>query len=434
MLNRYLNAVNNINSNTRKGSVVKSIGLVIEAICPNTFVGELCYIYPRLGGEPIVSEVVGFKEQSVLLMPYHKVKGLSYGSVVEATGETFHLKISEMFIGRVINPFGTPLDSKGAILNQNRIFDDSTYINPMDRCRIEEPIETGVKAIDTFLTIGKGQRMGLLAGSGVGKSTLLSMISRQVKDEINVIALIGERGREVEEFVNDTLGEEGLKNAVVICATADESPLMRIQAVYAATAIAEYFSKSGRNVLFTMDSITRFAMALREVGLAIGEPPTAKGYTTSVFSKIPEIVERCGNFKNRGAITALFTVLVESGDFNDPIVDALRAILDGHIVLTRELAERAHFPAIDVLKSTSRLFNRFNNKDELNVIRTCKSILSRYQDSKELLEISNYDESSTQQKLIESNKKLNNFLQQDTSNFVGINEAKHELNKITENM
>ena len=427
MLAKYAAAIDKLSPQTNKGIVVQSIGIVVEATCPNVFVGELCLIYPSNGKKSILAEVVGFKEERVLLMPFQKVKGISYGCVVKALGKTAQVKMSSNLVGRIVNAFGEPIDDLGDITYDYEVQTHFEPINPLTRKRIDQPINTGIKAIDSFITIGKGQRMGLFAGSGVGKSTLLSSLSKNVKDEINVIALIGERGREVEEFVHDTLGEEGLKNSIVICATAEQPPLVRVHAVYAACAIAEYYSSKGQDVLFTMDSITRFAMALREIGLAIGEPPTTKGYTTSVFSRIPEIIERCGNFKDKGAITAIFTVLVESGDFNDPIVDALRAILDGHIVLTRDLAERGHYPAIDVLKSTSRLFNRFNTSAQQKTVNKGKNILAKYEDSKELIEIGAFDSDNKENELLVNSKKINQFLQQSSNTFVSATDSKASL-------
>ena len=424
MLAKYQTAISKLSLHSRKGIVVQSIGIVVEALCPQVFVGELCRIHLANGADAILAEVVGFKEERILLMPFQRVKGISYGCVVEALDKTNSIKVSDSLIGRVIDAFGEPIDDLGDINHGTEVHTQYSPINPLARKRINKPIETGIKAIDSFITIGKGQRMGLFAGSGVGKSTLLSSLCRNVKDEVNVIALIGERGREVEEFVHETLGPEGLKNSIVICATAEQPPLVRIHAAYAACAIAEHFSNKGKDVLFTMDSITRFAMALREVGLAIGEPPTTKGYTTSVFSKIPEIVERCGDFKDKGAITAIFTVLVESGDFNDPIVDALRAILDGHIVLTRDLAEKGHYPAIDVLKSTSRLFNRFNDVQEQKTINKCKNTLARYDESKELIEISALDSDDKENSLLTLSNKVNEFLQQPVDTFFKMKDSK----------
>lgn len=447
-MKKYLSAVAAMPNRVRRGNVLQSIGLVIEATCPGVFVGELCQIHPIQGDKTLLAEVVGFKQGKVLLMPYEKIRGIGHGSLVEASGEVAVARVGDQLLGRVVDAFGEPLDGGGSLDLNEHLPIYRQPINPLARKRIDTVVPTGIKAIDTFVTLGKGQRIGLFAGSGVGKSTLLSSICKNLEDQINVIALIGERGREVEEFVNDTLGPEGLKKSIVIAATAEQPPLVRAHAVYSACAIAEYFSNKGVNVLFTMDSITRFAMALREVGLAIGEPPTSKGYTTSVFAAIPDIVERCGHFNDRGAITAIFTILVEGDDFNDPVVDALRAILDGHIVLTRELAERGHYPAIDVLKSTSRLFNRLNSndhsndhnndhgKDKVALIRQGKAILAKYQDSRELIEMGAFgqgafgQEGSTQNQLVNHWQQLMDFLSQGAGESVTLDEAWQGLRRI----
>jgi flagellum-specific ATP synthase len=430
-MQQFLDAVKKMPTRRRHGSVLQSIGLVIEATCPGVFVGELCEIHPVEGHKKVLAEVVGFKLGKVLLMPYEKVRGISHGSLVEATGEVAAANVDEQLLGRVVDAFGEPIDDKGSIDFSEQLSIYREPINPLARKRIDEVVPTGIKANDSFITLGKGQRIGLFAGSGVGKSTLLSSICKNQDNQVNVIALIGERGREVEEFVHDTLGPEGLKKSVVIAATAEQPPLVRAHAVYTACAIAEYFSTKGIDVMFTMDSITRFAMALREIGLAIGEPPTTRGYTTSVFAAIPDIVERCGNFNDRGAITAIFTILVEGDDFNDPVVDALRAILDGHIVLTRELAERGHYPAIDVLKSTSRLFNRLNDKDKRQVIRQSKEVLAKYEDSKELIEIGAFaQDNQAQTQLVNRFEKLMSFLSQDAEQNVQPVDAWQQLNNI----
>lgn len=427
----YLDAVQAMPTRNRHGSVLQSIGLVIEATCPGVFVGELCRINPVEGHKKVLAEVVGFKEGKVLLMPYEKVRGITHGSLVEATGEVAVAKVDEQMLGRVVDAFGEPLDDNGTIHFTEQLSIYREPINPLERKRIDTVVPTGIKAIDTFVTMGKGQRIGLFAGSGVGKSTLLSSICKNQENQVNVIALIGERGREVEEFVHDTLGPEGLKKSVVIAATAEQPPLVRAHAVYTACAIAEYFSNKGIDVMFTMDSITRFAFALREVGLAIGEPPTTRGYTTSVFAAIPDIVERCGNFNARGAITAIFTILVEGDDFNDPVVDALRAILDGHIVLTRELAERGHYPAIDVLKSTSRLFNRLNDKDKVRVIRQSKETLAKYEDSRELIEIGAFaQDNQAQARLVHRYEKIMEFLWQEANEAVELDTAWQGIHSI----
>lgn len=373
----------------RYGSVTKAVGMIIEASCPKAFVGELCTIYSnRTETSGIMAEIVGFRENAILLMPFQKCIGIGPGSIVKASGKTSQVLVGDSLIGRVVDYVGEPIDD-GPPLTDVHPFPVTNFSrNPLSRKPIKDVLQTGIRAIDGLLTVGKGQRIGLMAGSGVGKSTLLSSICSNVDAEINVIALIGERGREVEEFVNQTLGESGMKNAIVVSATAQESPLVRVHAAYSAIAIAEYFASKGKNVLFTMDSITRFAMALREIGLAIGEPPTVKGYTPSVFSAIPEIVERCGNFGQFGSISAIFTVLVESDDFNDPIVDSVRAILDGHIVLSRQFAEQHHFPAIDVLSSVSRLFSQLTTDDKKGAVARVRQTISEYQENKDILQLS----------------------------------------------
>ncbi|OHU97361.1 hypothetical protein BIW53_03190 [Pseudoalteromonas byunsanensis] len=399
-----------------KGFVITTIGVVVEASCPGACIGELCKIYPKSGQPEILCQVVGFREQSVLLLPFESLRGVTYGSKVISLGHSVTVPVGNGYLGRVVNAFGKAIDDAGEIHDVIDVEIQTQPINPLKRQPIEDVFDTGVTAIDTFLTLGLGQRVGLFAGSGVGKSSLLSDIckNRISDDKVNIVVLVGERGREVEEFVSRTLGSEGIKNSVVIAATAEESPLVRVQSVHYALALAEYFSYQGKDVLLTVDSMTRFAMALREIGLAIGEPPTLKGYTTSVFSAIPKVVERCGRFNGRGAITAIFTVLVENDDFNDPVVDTLRAILDGHIVLTRQLAERYHFPAIDILKSVSRLFGDLSTTEQRESLLKVRKAWLNYEDNKELLELGMVEGENSNAALIKRNyKTVCEFLQQD---------------------
>ncbi len=413
MLNKYQKAIAELTLQVNKGKVLQCIGLVVEASCPNVFVGELCDIYPVSAIKPIKAEVVGFRGDRVLLMPYEKITGLTLGSPVVACGKVADIPVGIEMLGRVIDAFGEPLDNKGAIDYQTSMPLYREPINPLTRKATDQPISTGIKAIDNFITIGLGQRIGLFAGSGVGKSTLLANICNSVSGDINVIVLVGERGREVEEFVNETLGPEGLNNSIVIAATAEQSPLARTHSVYAGIAIAEYFSNLGKHVFFTVDSMTRFATATRDIGLAIGEPPTVSGYTASVFSALPNVVERCGSFRNKGDITAILTVLVESGDFDDPVVDALRAILDGHIVLTRELAERSHFPAIDVLKSVSRMFTKVTSEQHRAAVQEIKTKIAEYMENRELIEFGGYGEANAKTSdLLQSWSKIEAFLTQ----------------------
>lgn len=341
----------------RIGYVRELSGLAIEAVGPDVAVGELCRIYPRTDREEegVLAEVVGLRSGAVILMPYGSLQGLSAGCEVVAQGRQSAIGVGEALLGRVIDGFGAPLDGGAPPVTQARRSLRGVALNPMQRPPVSQVLETGVRAIDGLLTLGLGQRVGIFAGSGVGKSTLLGMIARHVTADINVIALIGERGREVREFIDKQLGAQGMARSVVVVATADQPALGRVRAAYAAVAIAEHFRDQGKQVLLTMDSITRLAMARREIGLSAGEPPTARGYTPSVFAELPELCERCGTAPSGGSITALLTVLVEGDDMNEPVSDCLRAILDGHFVLSRQLAHEGHYPALDVLKSASRL-------------------------------------------------------------------------------
>jgi len=340
----------------RIGWVRRLQGLAIEAEGPEVELGEMCRILPRgTTGAPVLAEVVGLEPGRVVLLPYGALRGIAAGSQVDALGHTSGLAVGDELLGRVIDGFGEALDGRAAPRPPHWVGLHAPATNPMERPRIARVLETGVRAIDVFLTLGEGQRIGIFAGSGVGKSSLLGMVTRHARVDLNVVALIGERGREVREFVEEQLGEAGLRHSVVVVATAEQPALARIRAAHAAVAIARYFAGLGRNVLLTLDSITRLAMARREVGLAAGEPATARGYTPSVFAELPQICERCGTLPSGGSVTALFTVLVEGDDLNEPVADSMRAILDGHVVLSRELAQQAHFPAIDLLRSASRL-------------------------------------------------------------------------------
>jgi len=354
-LGRLRDATQSAELTRRVGEVRQLVGLAIEAHGPDVVLGEMCVVRSRNNDASVPAEVIGLRPGVVTLMPYGPAQGLAPGCEVHALGEAASVAAGPALLGRVIDGFGHSLDGRAdpVCVTKRRL--RSQPINPMQRQRIRTPLETGVRSIDALLTLGQGQRTGIFAGSGVGKSTLLGMVARHVKADVNVIALIGERGREVKDFIDTHLGEQGMARSVVVVATADQPALARIRAAQAALAIAEHFRDEGQQVLLTMDSITRYAMARREVGLAAGEPPTARGYTPSVFADIPQLCERCGTLANGGAITAIFTVLVEGDDHNEPISDLLRATLDGHIVLSRELAQRGQYPAIDLLRSASRL-------------------------------------------------------------------------------
>lgn len=390
MQRRFVDAIENAELTRRTGKVRQFLGLIVEADGPEAFWGERCEIRSNLQQQPTPAEVVGIKDGKVLLMPYRQVQGISLGSEVVATGRCSEVPVGEALLGRVIDAFGRPLDSGPEIAVNQRypIFRDP--INPLQRPSIDTILETGVKAVDALLTVGRGQRMGIFAGSGVGKSTLLGMISRNMNADINVIAMIGERGREVMDFIENILGEKGLARSVIVVATSDQAALVRSHAAFAATAIAEYFRDQGKDVVLTMDSITRFAMAQRELGLAVGEPPTSRGYTPSVFALLPRLLERCGTIDNGGSITAFYTVLVEADDMNDPIADHVRAILDGGIVLSRQLANKRHYPAIDILHSNSRLITAIVPDDELAWGADLVKMVDTYERARDMIDIGAY--------------------------------------------
>lgn len=368
------------------------VGLVIEGYCPDTSVGAICEIHPQ-EGDPIPAEVVGFRNNKTLLMPLGELRGVGLDSLISLRREKASMGVGPLMLGRVIDGLGNPIDGKGVLHTEEEYPIYATPVNPMTRPPIRKPLDLGIRSINGLLTCGQGQRVGIMAGSGVGKSTLLGMIARYTEADVNVIALIGERGRELREFIEKDLQEAGLKKSVVVVATSDQPPLVRMRGAYIATTIAEYFQKQGKKVLLMMDSATRFAMAMREVGLAIGEPPTTKGYTPSVFAALPKLLERAGNFAD-GSITGLYTVLVEGDDFNEPISDAMRSILDGHIVLTRSLAARNIYPPVDVMASASRVMNDVTSGDHQDLAGKFKEILATYRQSEDLINIGAYKDGS----------------------------------------
>ncbi|AST58992.1 flagellar protein export ATPase/type III secretion system protein [Thermoanaerobacterium thermosaccharolyticum] len=370
------------------GKVSQVVGLTIESIGPISNVGDVCEI-KSINGNTIYAEVMGFKDDKVYLMPLGNMDGIGPGNSVISTGQKLKIGVGEELLGRVIDALGNPIDGKGPIKFKKLISTNNVPPNPLERKRIREVMPLGIKAIDGLLTCGKGQRVGIFAGSGVGKSTLLGMIARNAKSDINVIALIGERGREVNEFIEKDLGEDGLKRSILVISTSDTPALMRVKGAMTATSIAEYFRDQGLDVLFMMDSVTRFAMAQREIGLSIGEAPVSRGYTPSVFSILPKLLERAGSSKN-GSITALYTVLVDGDDLNEPITDAVRGILDGHIVLSRKLANKGQYPAIDILASISRVMNDIVSDEHKDLSSKFKSILSVYEESEDLINIGAY--------------------------------------------
>jgi flagellum-specific ATP synthase len=387
-LTRFMPGVEAVRPIRFRGKVTQVVGLVIEGYCPDTAVGSLCEIHTH-GGDHIPAEVVGFRENKALLMPLGELRGVGLGSLISVRRQAASLGVGMGLLGRVVDGLGIPIDDKGPIMVEEECPIYATPVNPMKRTPIRKPLDLGIRAINGLLTCGEGQRVGIMAGSGVGKSTLLGMIARYTEADVNVIALIGERGRELREFIEKDLQEEGLKKSVVVVATSDQPPLVRMRGAYIATTIAEYFQSQGKRVLLMMDSATRFAMAMREVGLAIGEPPTTKGYTPSVFAALPKLLERTGNFQE-GSITGLYTVLVEGDDFNEPISDAMRSILDGHIVLSRDLAARAIYPPIDVMTSASRVMMDVTAKEQQLLASRFKELLATYRQSEDLINIGAY--------------------------------------------
>lgn len=373
------------------GKVTRIVGLVIEGHCPSSSIGSLCQLTPLdPTGEPIMAEVVGFKDSRALLMPLGELRGLGPGSRIRIIENSATIKVGETLLGRVIDAMGGPLDSQSAPLLTREKAIYSLPPGPMQRTNISEPLDLGIRAINGLATCGMGQRMGIMAGSGVGKSVLLGMMARYARADVNVIALIGERGREVREFIERDLGKDGMARSVVVVVTSDQSPLLRMRGAFVATAIAEFFCAQGKNVLLMMDSVTRFAMAMREIGLAVGEPPTTKGYTPSVFATLPKLLERAGRFSGKGSITGLYTVLVDGDDMTEPVADSVRSILDGHIVLSRAIAARNHYPAIDILNSASRVMRDIVSPRHLELAGLARSVLATYHEAEDLINIGAY--------------------------------------------
>lgn len=430
-LSKYKNALIDNSLLKFSGRVSKIIGLMIETIGPAVEIGEVCDVYPIKPGPPLKGEVVGFKDDRVLLMPLGDMAGIGPGSKVVATGHELQVEVSDELLGRILDGLGQPIDGRLKPKATYKYPANNNPPNPLLRDKIEEPMPLGIRAIDGLLTCGKGQRVGIFAGSGVGKSTLLGMIAKYTRADVNVIALVGERGREVREFIENDLGEEGLKRSVVVVATSDKPALVRVKAALIATAIAEYFRDQGKNVVFMMDSVTRFSMAQREIGLAIGEPPVTRGYTPSVFAMLPRLLERAGN-SSVGSITGLYTVLVDGDDFNEPISDAARGILDGHIILTRKLASLGHYPAIDVLESASRVMPNIVDETHLNSAMKFKEILAVYKNSEDLINIGAYAKGSNRHIdfAIEKIDFFNQFLKQRTNEKTEYEITVDEMNRL----
>ncbi|WP_042471918.1 flagellar protein export ATPase FliI [Bacillus ndiopicus] len=421
----------NLNTFKKFGRVTRVVGLMIESRGPESSIGDVCKIHVQTvqhGQQTILAEVVGFRDEIVVLMPFSSLREISIGCLVEGTGKPLEVKVGPELIGKILDSMGNPYDGytlpKGLVSVQT----ERQPPNPMTRPPISERMEVGVKAIDGMLTIGTGQRVGIFAGSGVGKSTLLGMIARNTKADLNVIALVGERGREVREFIERDLGPEGLSRSIVVAATSDQPALMRIKAAFTATAIAEYFRDRGMNVMLMMDSVTRVAMAQREVGLAVGEPPATRGYTPSVFAILPSLLERTGT-NLKGSITAFYTVLVDGDDMNEPIADTVRGILDGHIVLDRTLANKGQYPAINVLKSVSRLMNHIADPEHVKAAERLRELYYTYAKSEDLINIGAYKRGTSREidEAIQYESLITAFLKQGYKDYVSIEQAVNEL-------
>lgn len=415
---------------TSYGKVEQIVGMIIEATGMSCNVGDVCEIHTN-SGEIVVTEAVGFRGGRALLMPYNETDGVGFGNPVFNTGKKLQIKMSDALIGRTVDALGRPIDGKGEIEGNSYYSINGKPSNPMERPQISEPIELGIKAIDGMLTIGKGQRMGIFAGSGVGKSTLMGMIARNVTADVNVIALVGERGRELVEFLTRDLGEEGAKRSVVVVATSDSSAMLRNKCALTATTIAEYFRDKGQNVLLMMDSLTRYCMAQREIGLSTGEPPVARGYPPSIYASLPKLLERCGNFEN-GSITGIYTVLVEGDDSNEPVSDTVRGIIDGHIMLSRKVAMKNHYPAIDVLASLSRLMSSIASQEQKEMAGKIRNLMSIYNENQDLISIGAYKAGSNPQldNAIQKIGQINQFLQQRVDERFSFEETIEQMRKI----
>jgi len=429
---KYINRLRTFSTLQSLGKVTKMVGLVAEANGPVAPIGSLCEIVNGAENQRVVAEVSGFRGNKVLLMPLEEVRGIRSGSLVTAKDQRAVIPVGDSLLGRIIDGLGNPIDGKGPVDCGEEYPIYRLPMNPLSRKRIQAPLDTGVRAVNGTLTLGAGQRIGIFAGSGVGKSVLMGMIARNSSADVKVIALIGERGREVNEFIDKELGPEGLRQSVVVAATSDHLPLIRMRAAFIATAIAEYFRDRGLQVILMMDSITRFAMAQREIGLAIGEPPATKGYTPSVFTLLPKLLERAGTSANCGTITGIYTVLVEGEDMNEPIADAVRYVLDGHIVLSRELAMKGHFPGIDVLKSISRVMDDIVEEGHVRLANRLKESLAVYRRAEDLINIGAYVSGSNPKidAAVSLMEPIEGYLRQDMHEAVDFKRSLEELKEL----
>lgn len=421
-VDKYSDLVNSIHLTRDSGKVTEVNGMLIKGYLPGASVGSIVQIIPTGLDKSFLAEVVGFKDKHVLMMALNDMRGVALGSKIILSRQIATVRAGDELLGRVVDGLGRPLDGQEEIENFREIPLYSEVRNPMARRPIREPIDLGIRSINGALTAGLGQRVAIMAGSGVGKSVLLGMMARNTNADVNVIAMIGERGREVREFIEHDLGPEGMARSVVVCVTSDQSPLLRMRGAYVATAMAEYFCAQGKNVLLMMDSVTRFAMAQREIGLSTGEPPSQKGYTPSVFATLPKLLERAGNFEGEGSITGFYTTLVEGDDMNDPIGDSVRSIVDGHIVLSRALAARGHFPAIDIMQSASRVMKAVASPEHVKLAQKLRETLAVYKDAEDLINIGAYKPGSNPKidKAVKVIDQVNDFLKQrveDPTNF-----------------
>ncbi len=431
--NKYDGLIKSADTTRVSGHVIQVVGLVIESEGPIAFIGEVCKLLARDGREICRSEVVGFRGNRILSMILGEMKNIAPGTVIVGTGHSLKVGVGDEILGRILDGLGQPIDGKGDLPVSEYRSIDAQPPNPFLRQRIAEPISTGIRAIDGLLTVGKGQRVGIFSGSGVGKSTTLGMMARNSSADVNVIGLVGERGRELREFIEKDLGSEGLARSVIVVATSDQPALARIKAALLATSIAEYFRDKRLDVFLMIDSITRFAMSQREVGLAVGEPPTTKGYTPSVFSLLPRLMERAGTSEN-GTITGFYTVLVEGDDMNEPIADAARGILDGHIVLTRNLASKGHYPAIDILQSVSRVMHDITSPEHSRAAADIQEMLATYRDAEDLISVGAYQKKSNPKidRAIALIDKINEFLTQDVYESAQLQNTLKQLYELAE--
>lgn len=418
-----INALHEADLTVCRGRVERVVGLTVESVGPPVKIGDICSIYGE-DGASVKAEVMGFKDKHMMLMPFDNLSGVGPGSLVESTGTPFTIPVGMGLRGRILDGLGTPIDGKGPIAAEAFYNINGVPSNPLSRPRISERISLGVKSIDGLLTCGKGQRIGIFAGSGVGKSTLLGMVARNASADVNVIGLVGERGREVKDFIEKDLREEGMKKTVIVVATSDRPAMARLKCALVATTIAEYFRDKGLAVMLMMDSLTRFAMAQREIGLATGEPPVSRGYTPSIFALMPKLLERSGNFE-KGSITGIYTVLVEGDDMNEPVADTVRGILDGHIILTRALAMTNHYPAIDVLRSISRLMSEVATPEHKKLAGQIRTLMATYENYADLIAIGAYKSGSNSEvdKAIKYHEPIENFLKQNVDEHIDIDKT-----------